>query len=61
MAEFEVISDMKPQGDQPAAIERLVSNYQRGQHTSVLLGVTVAVRTTATPGCAVEKLEVRTT
>jgi excinuclease ABC subunit B len=45
MSDFEVISEMKPQGDQPAAIERLASNYARGQKAGVLLGVTGSGKT----------------
>ncbi|HOD81542.1 MAG: UvrABC system protein B [Planctomycetes bacterium ADurb.Bin126] len=45
MAEFQVISKMKPQGDQPAAIERLCDNFLRGQKHNVLLGVTGSGKT----------------
>lgn len=45
MGEFRIISDMKPRGDQPAAIERLVGNYLQGQRFNVLLGVTGSGKT----------------
>ena len=45
MPEFEIVSEMTPQGDQPAAIERLVANFERGQHNNVLLGVTGSGKT----------------
>ena len=45
MADLQVISEMKPRGDQPQAIERLVANIRRGQKYSVLLGVTGSGKT----------------
>ena len=45
MAEFKIISDMVPRGDQPAAIEQLVQNLRRGQQYNVLLGVTGSGKT----------------
>ena len=45
MADFQVISEMKPQGDQPAAIEKLVANFRAGQKHCVLLGVTGSGKT----------------
>jgi len=45
MGEFKVISDMTPQGDQPAAIDKLVENYRNGQSRNVLLGVTGSGKT----------------
>jgi excinuclease ABC subunit B len=36
---------MKPQGDQPAAIDKLVENFRRGQKHNVLLGVTGSGKT----------------
>ncbi len=45
MAEFQVISKMKPQGDQPQAIQRLGENFLRGQKHNVLLGVTGSGKT----------------
>jgi len=45
MPPLKVISDMKPQGDQPQAIDRLAANFNRGQGCSVLLGVTGSGKT----------------
>ncbi len=45
MPEFEIVSEMKPQGDQPQAIERLVQNVRAGQKYNVLLGVTGSGKT----------------
>jgi excinuclease ABC subunit B len=45
MGELKVISDMVPQGDQPAAIERLAANFVSGQKHNVLLGVTGSGKT----------------
>ncbi|HOG46962.1 MAG TPA: DEAD/DEAH box helicase family protein, partial [Anaerolineae bacterium] len=40
MPEFELISEMKPTGDQPQAIERLVAGLTRGDQHQTLLGAT---------------------
>ena len=45
MPEFKVISEMKPRGDQPEAIERLAANLANGQRYNVLLGVTGSGKT----------------
>ena len=45
MPPLRVISDMKPQGDQPQAIAKLVENLRRGQPYNVLLGVTGSGKT----------------
>jgi excinuclease ABC subunit B len=45
MPDLKVVSNMKPQGDQPQAIERLVANFRRGQRYNVLLGVTGSGKT----------------
>jgi len=45
MSEFKVISEMKPRGDQPEAIESLAANIARGQRRNVLLGVTGSGKT----------------
>ena len=42
---FELISDMVPAGDQPAAIDKLVSNLNSGINKQVLLGVTGSGKT----------------
>ena len=45
MPELKVISKMTPQGDQPAAIDRLAANFRSGQKYSVLMGVTGSGKT----------------
>jgi excinuclease ABC subunit B len=45
MPDFQVVSPYKPQGDQPAAIEALVSGVNRGQKFQTLLGVTGSGKT----------------
>ena len=45
MPEFEVISKLKPSGDQPAAIDKLVENIRHEQDYNVLLGVTGSGKT----------------
>ena len=45
MPKFKVISDMKPCGDQPEAIDRLAANLRREQRYNVLLGVTGSGKT----------------
>lgn len=45
MPEFKIISKLTPQGDQPAAIEQLTGNLNRGQKCNVLLGVTGSGKT----------------
>ncbi|MCK5113390.1 MAG: excinuclease ABC subunit UvrB [Phycisphaerae bacterium] len=45
MPEFKIISKLTPQGDQPAAIEALTANINRGQKYNVLLGVTGSGKT----------------
>jgi len=42
---FQVVSEFKPTGDQPAAIEKLVSGYTSGMKEQVLLGVTGSGKT----------------
>jgi excinuclease ABC subunit B len=42
---FELVSDFEPRGDQPAAIEELVSGLERGDKHQVLLGVTGSGKT----------------
>src|SRR5579872_966676 len=43
--EFQLISDYKPAGDQPAAIEQLVKGLRAGEPHQVLLGVTGSGKT----------------
>ncbi|MGE4283166.1 MAG: excinuclease ABC subunit UvrB [Clostridia bacterium] len=45
MSRFEVISDYKPQGDQPKAIERLSNGIIKGSKGQTLLGVTGSGKT----------------
>ncbi len=45
MSVFELVSDFKPQGDQPRAIAELVSGLQSGARYQVLLGVTGSGKT----------------
>jgi len=42
---FELVSNYKPMGDQPAAIKQLTKNLQSGVHDQVLLGVTGSGKT----------------
>jgi excinuclease ABC subunit B len=42
---FELTTEYKPSGDQPAAIESLVANYSAGEKHQVLLGVTGSGKT----------------
>ena len=42
---FELVSEMAPAGDQPAAIEQLVAGFGRGRDHQVLLGVTGSGKT----------------
>ena len=37
---FELVSDFEPRGDQPGAIEEIVTGLERGDGHQVLLGVT---------------------
>jgi len=45
MPDFQVVSPYRPQGDQPAAIDALVSGIHRGQKFQTLLGVTGSGKT----------------
>ena len=40
MDHFELVSEYKPTGDQPEAIEKLVKGFQEGNQFETLLGVT---------------------
>ena len=55
-APFEVISDFKPSGDQPKAIEELASRIQAGEQDVVLLGATGTGKS-ATTAWLVERLQ----
>ena len=37
---FELVSEYKPTGDQPKAIDKLVKGIEKGKHEQVLLGAT---------------------
>ena len=43
--EFQLVSNFKPQGDQPQAIEKLAKNLASGAKNQVLLGVTGSGKT----------------
>lgn len=45
MAKFKLVSDFKPEGDQPQAIEKLTQNLHKGANFQVLLGVTGSGKT----------------
>jgi excinuclease ABC subunit B len=45
MAQFEIVSEYEPQGDQPRAIEELVEGVERGDLRQTLLGVTGSGKT----------------
>ena len=45
MAEFQLISEYKPTGDQPEAIEKLSKAIQKGNKFQTLLGVTGSGKT----------------
>jgi excinuclease ABC subunit B len=44
-APFQLVSDFQPTGDQPAAIDKLVTGFGDGLHDQVLLGVTGSGKT----------------
>ena len=43
--DFEIVSDFKPTGDQPQAIEKLTKNLRNGAAHQTLLGVTGSGKT----------------
>ena len=45
MDRFELVSDFRPAGDQPRAIDRVVKNIERGERRQILLGVTGSGKT----------------
>src|ERR1700754_3269309 len=53
---FEVVSDFKPAGDQPAAIDELERRVRRGDRHSVLLGATGTGKS-ATTAWLIERLQ----
>ena len=42
---FEIVSEYKPTGDQPAAIEKIASGFKNGMKAQTLLGVTGSGKT----------------
>ena len=47
MAQFEIITDLTPQGDQPTAINNLTTGIKQGLREQTLLGVTGSGKTFA--------------
>lgn len=45
MGQFKIVSDYKPTGDQPQAIEALTAGVERGEEYQTLLGVTGSGKT----------------
>lgn len=45
MAEFKLVSEYQPTGDQPKAIEELVKGFEEGNQFETLLGVTGSGKT----------------
>ena len=56
MPDFEIVSDFRPTGDQPQAIDQLVAGIDDGLKHQTLLGVTGSGKT-FTMACAVERLQ----
>ena len=50
---FEVVSDYKPAGDQPAAIDELERRVRAGDRHTVLLGATGTGKSATTFGCGI--------
>ena len=57
--DFQLISHLKPQGDQPKAIEKLVKGFKSGMKNQVLLGVTGSGKT-FTMASMIEKINMPT-
>ena len=55
MTDFKLVSDYRPTGDQPGAIDELAAGLQRGDKHQTLLGVTGSGKT-FTVACVVERL-----
>ncbi len=53
--QFKIVSDFRPQGDQPRAIEQLVQGLQQSRQHQVLLGVTGSGKTYSM-ACVVEQV-----
>ena len=56
LPEFQIVSDFKPTGDQPEAIDKLVDGVNRGLRQQTLLGVT-GIGKTFTLACVIERLQ----
>ena len=56
MPDFKIVSDFKPTGDQPQAIEKLADGIQRGLRHQTLLGVTGSGKTFTMAG-VIEKVQ----
>ena len=56
MPEFKIVSDFKPTGDQPQAIDKLAQGVDRGLTHQTLLGVTGSGKT-FTMACVVEQVQ----
>src|SRR4051794_11366258 len=48
MSDFQIVSDFRPTGDQPEAIEQLVAGLEKGGKAQTLLGVTGSGKTFTT-------------
>ncbi|MCL4477595.1 MAG: excinuclease ABC subunit UvrB [Deltaproteobacteria bacterium] len=59
MARFKIVSDYKPSGDQPQAIEELVKGIKNNQKNQVLLGVTGSGKT-FTMAHVIEQIQIPT-
>ena len=56
MSEFQVVSDFRPTGDQPQAVDQLVEGIEGGLRHQSLLGVTGSGKT-FTMACAIERVQ----
>jgi excinuclease ABC subunit B len=56
MAQFKLVTDQAPAGDQPKAIANLVEGIRRGDHYQTLLGVTGSGKTRSVAG-AIEQIQ----
>ncbi len=59
MKKFELVSEYKPTGDQPEAIDKLVESIERGERYQTLLGVTGSGKT-FTVANVIEKVQKKT-
>jgi len=59
MADFRVVSDFSPAGDQPAAIARLAAGVERGDRFQTLLGITGSGKS-ATVAWLIERVQLPT-